>query len=112
MLPLLIAAPCLDAEETRVNDFPTVERVLFVDACAREYPDRPHAEMLYKCSCVIDSIASQLSYAEYVDASTAFAAGQVAGERGAHVRESSAGHDLSARYRDARANARKACMMP
>jgi hypothetical protein len=61
---------------------------------------------------VIDRIASELSYAEYVDASTAFAAGQVAGERGTHIRESSAGQNLTGRYRQARANARKACMLP
>jgi hypothetical protein len=61
---------------------------------------------------VIDRIASELSYAEYVDASTAFAAGQVAGEHGTHIRESSAGRDLAGRYRQARANARKGCMTP
>jgi hypothetical protein len=99
-------------EEARGNDFPTVERVLFVEACVREHPDRARTEMLYKCSCAIDRIAAELSYAEYVDASTAFAAGQVAGERGTHIRESSTGEDLAARYRQARANARKACMLP
>jgi hypothetical protein len=108
----MTAALSAGAEDARVNDFPTVERVLFVEACARDHPDRSRTEMLYKCSCVIDGIASELSYAEYVDASTAFAAGQVAGERGTHIRESSAGQDLAGRFRQARSNARKACMMP
>jgi hypothetical protein len=109
---LVMAAQPAGAEEARANDFPTVERVLFVEACVREHPDRARTEMLYKCSCAIDSIASELSYAEYVDASTAFAAGQAAGERGTHIRESSAGQDLAGRYRRARANAGKACMLP
>lgn len=110
-LPMTAALPA-QAEEARRNDFPTVERVLFVEACVRDHPDRARTEMLYKCSCAIDSIAAELSYAEYVDASTAFAAGQVAGERGTHIRESSAGQDLAGRYRQARANARSACMLP
>lgn len=111
-LALIAAAPAAHADATRVNDFPTVERVLFVEACVRDYPDRSRTEMLYKCSCVIDTIAAELSYADYVDASTAFAAGQVAGERGAHVRESSTGQDLASRYRAARAGARQGCMLP
>ncbi|MGH6692130.1 MAG: hypothetical protein ACREF4_15790 [Gammaproteobacteria bacterium] len=110
-VPVMAAQPT-EAEEARGNDFPTVERVLFVEACVRDHPDRARTEMLYKCSCAIDSIATELSYAEYVDASTAFAAGQAAGERGTHIRESSAGEDLAGRYRQARANARKACMLP
>jgi hypothetical protein len=110
-VPMMAALPA-GGQEARVNDFPTVERVLFVEACVRDQPDRSRTELLYKCSCVIDRIASELSYAEYVDASTAFAAGQVAGERGTHIRESSAGQNLTGRYRQARANARKACMLP
>jgi len=112
VLALAAAAPAVCADTPRVNDFPTVERVLFVEACVRDYPDRSRTEMLYKCSCVIDSIAAELSYAEYVDASTAFAAGQIAGERGTEVRESSTGQDLAARYRAVRAGSRKGCMMP
>jgi hypothetical protein len=108
----MTAAPPSRSDQVRGNDFPTVERVLFVEACVRDHPDRARTELLYKCSCAIDRIAAELSYAEYVDASTAFAAGQVAGERGTHIRESSAGEDLAGRYRQARANARKACMLP
>lgn len=108
----MMAALRAGAESVRPNDFPTVERVLFVEACARDHPDRARTEMLYKCSCALDSIAAELSYAEYVDASTAFAAGQVAGERGTAIRESSTGQDLAGRYREARANARKRCMLP
>jgi hypothetical protein len=118
--PRLAIAACLwacvpaspRAEQARVIDFPTVERVLFVEACARDYPDRSRTEMLYKCSCVIDVIARELTLDEYVDASTAFAAGQAAGERGAQVRDSSTGQDLASRFRDARNEARRRCMMP
>ena len=54
--------------------------------------------MLYKCSCA-DAIAAEFPYDEYVELSTAFDAGQVAGERGAAVRESNAGQDMSKRFR-------------
>jgi hypothetical protein len=100
------------AQQVRVNDLPTVERVLFVEACVRDYPDRSRTEMVYKCSCVIDGIARELTYDEYVDASTAFAAGQIAGVRGAQVRDSSTGQDLTSRFRTALRNARQQCMMP
>jgi hypothetical protein len=96
----------------RANDFPTVERVLFVEACARDHPDRSRTEMLYKCSCVIDVIAGQLSFEDFVDASTAFYAAQAAGERGTRIRESSTGRELADRYRTAREQASRQCMMP
>jgi hypothetical protein len=86
------------------SDFPTIERVLFVEGCARDQPDRPRTEMLYKCSCVI--------FEDYVSASTAFYAAQVAGERGTRIRESTTGRELADRFRSARAQAAKQCMLP
>ena len=53
-------------------DYPTIERVQFVEFCVREHPDRPRQEMLYKCSCAMDKIIAQMPYEEYVDASTAY----------------------------------------
>jgi hypothetical protein len=95
----------------RTNDFPTIERVLFVEACARDHPDRARTEMLYKCSCVIDVVASRLTFDEYVDAATAFNAGQAAGERGARIRESSTGRELTERFRSVQSQAVKQCML-
>jgi hypothetical protein len=94
------------------NDVPTVERVLFVEACAREHADRSHTEMIYKCSCVIDALALALSYEEYVSASTAFYAAQAAGERGTAIRESSTGQELASRFRSAYGSAARQCMLP
>ena len=112
-LLLWAAGPAFsEVEQLRANDFPTVERVLFVEACAREHPDRPHTEMLYKCSCVVDRIARDLTFDEFVEASTAFSAGQAAGERGAQVRDSSPGQDLAGRFRAARSAAQQQCMLP
>lgn len=93
------------------NDFPTIDRVLFVENCVRDYPDRPHQEMLYKCSCAVDAMAGQFPYDEYVELATAVDAGQVAGERGAAVRESSEGKSMSKRFKEARAKALSSCFI-
>ena len=99
------------ARVAAANDFPTIDRVMFVEACARDHPDRPHQEMLYKCSCAVDALAAQYTFDQYVDLSTAFDAGQIAGERGAAVRESTSGQDLAKQFRAARAKAFSSCFI-
>jgi hypothetical protein len=96
---------------TTGNDFPTIDRVLFVENCVRDYPDRPRQEMLYKCSCAVDAIAGEFPYDEYVELATAVDAGQVAGKRGAAVRESSEGKNMSKRFKEARAKAFSSCFI-
>lgn len=93
------------------TEYPTIERVQFVEFCVREHPDRSRQEMLYKCSCAMDKIIVQLPYDDYVEASTAYFAGQIAGERGAGVRESTVGHTLADRYRAAHRKAMKDCLV-
>jgi hypothetical protein len=97
--------------DAAANDFPTVERVLFVENCVRDHPDRQRQEMLYKCSCALDAIAAQFTYDEYVELSTALDAGQVAGERGAAVRESNEGKEMAKRFKTARAQAFGSCFI-
>jgi hypothetical protein len=98
-------------DESKSSDYPTIERVQFVEACVREHPDRSRQEMLYKCSCAMDKITTELTYDEYVEASTAYFASQIAGERGADVRESTVGHDLAGRYRAAHRKALQECLI-
>jgi hypothetical protein len=93
------------------NDFPTLERVLFVEACVRDHPDRPRQEMLYKCSCALDNIAEDVDYDEYVELATANDAGQIAGERGNQVRESQQGRTMTKKYKDLRAKAFQSCFI-
>lgn len=111
MLLALMPPRVFAQDGEHAKDYPTVERVLFVEACAREHPDRQHTEMIYKCSCAMDVIVGRLSYPEYVEASTAFFGAQVAGERGAQVREGVSRDGLADRYRDARSEALKRCMI-
>ena len=96
---------------TAGNDFPTIDRVMFVENCMRDHPDRPRQEMLYKCSCALDAIASQVAYDDFVELSTALDAGQIAGERGAAVRESTEGRDMAKRFRSIRAKAFSGCLI-
>ena len=111
MIALCASFAAAHDETQGSTGYPTIERVQFVEACTREHPDRPHQEMLYKCSCAMDNIVTQLSYDDYVEASTAFFAAQIAGERGVGVRESTVGRALAARYRAAYAAALKACLI-
>lgn len=93
------------------KEYPTVERVQFVEACVRDHPERQRTEMLYKCSCAMDAFVERMHYDDYVESSTAFFGSQVAGPRGAEVREGSSREGLAERYRDTRAFAFKRCMI-
>jgi len=109
----LCAAAAVQAQEESpgVSDYPTIERVQFVEACIREHPDRQRQEMIYKCSCAMDKIIAQLTYDEYVEASTAYFAGQIAGERGVGLRESTVGRSLTERYRSVHNQALRDCLI-
>jgi hypothetical protein len=120
MRPALVAAAflalCASAAQAQnespgASDYPTIERVQFVEACVREHPDRQRQEMIYKCSCAMDKIIAQLTYDEYVEGSTAFFAGQIAGERGVGLRESTVGQTLTDRYRSVHNQALKDCLI-
>lgn len=68
------------------GDYPTLDRVLFVEECMRDQPDRPRQEMIYKCSCTFDAVASKIPYASFAELETASNALGIAGERGSAVR--------------------------
>jgi hypothetical protein len=111
-LAALCTSVAIAQDEPRGNvDYPTIERVQFVEFCVREHPDRSRQEMLYKCSCAMDKIIVQLPYEEYVEGSTAYFAGQIAGERGVGVRESTVGHTLADRFRAAQRKAMADCLV-
>lgn len=93
------------------NDYPTKDRVEYVHICQRDNADKPAQEMLYKCSCVIDQIADSLSYDDYVEASTAFYAQSIAGERGQIMRNESTAHALSDQFKSVQTKAKKACFV-
>jgi hypothetical protein len=111
-LRLLLASCCLLAAmpAAHANDFPTVDRVLFVQECIRTNPG-PHYEMINKCSCALDRLASEVKFADYVSMSTIVNAVSIGGERGGQMRDNESLKPQIARYRDLQAKARKACFI-
>jgi hypothetical protein len=92
------------------HEYPTIDRVEYVRVCMRDNPGPTH-EMVYKCSCVIDAIAKDMSYEDYVDTSTAANAFTIGGQIGESVRDSETIKKMAARFREAQANAKKACFV-
>jgi hypothetical protein len=95
----------------QIADYPTVERILFVDECVRAHPQRHHQEMLYKCSCVLDKLAEDISFARYAELIASSNAYSIAGERGSAVRTE---HVLSnvKEYRLRLSEAGNTCLLP
>ena len=103
----LLAAPAL---ALAANDFPTVDRVLYVQECVRDNPG-PHYEMINKCSCALDRVASEVKFDDYTNMSTVVKAISIGGERGGTLRDNESVKPQIARLRELQAKARKACFI-
>ena len=84
-LPILCALSMVAAGAWG-NDFPTVDRVLYVQECLRAHPG-PQFEMINKCSCALDAFAKEVTYDDYVTISTVSNARSIGGERGGAIRD-------------------------
>jgi hypothetical protein len=93
------------------HDYPTAERVIWVEACMREHPDAGHYEMLNKCSCALDYIARKLTFDEYDTMHTAALAATIGGERGAVFRDTPEMQDKIKAFRKLQSEAQAACMI-
>jgi hypothetical protein len=110
-LPLVgCATATATATPTKANDFPTSERVIYVQECMRTHPG-PHFEMINKCSCAIDTMASEVPYEDYVGMATVVNAMSIGGERGGALRDNETVKPQIKRYRDLQAKAQKACFI-
>ena len=104
---LLAGVPALPAA---ANDFPTQERVLYVQECLQQHPGNSY-EMISKCSCALDALATELGYDDYTTLHTATLAQRIAGDRGAALRENpSVGKEVK-RLREIQARANKHCFI-
>ncbi len=88
-------------------DYPTKDRVEYVLECMQEKPDKPSFEMISKCSCALDHLRKQLSYAKFVEMSTSMKAITIAGDRS--LRESEPAQKQARTFRELQAKANKAC---
>jgi hypothetical protein len=92
------------------NDFPTVDRVLYVQECMRAHPG-PQFEMTSKCSCALDALARDITYDDYVTMSTIAKAITIGGERGGTIRDAPSLESQAKRYRELQTKAEKGCFI-
>ncbi len=104
----LLALPSMG--EAQIADYPTLDRILFVEECVRNHPERHRQEMIYKCACAMDALAQDIPYSQYTDASTAAHASTIAGERG-NVARGDEVREQAKRFRMSLAKAYKSCLI-
>ena len=110
-LSALLALCALTAgAPARANDFPTVERVLYVQECMRAHPGQSF-EMTHKCSCALDAVAEQLRFDDYVTLSTISKAMSIGGERGGSIRDAPSFEPQAKRFRELQSKAEKTCFI-
>jgi hypothetical protein len=97
--------------ERSIADYPTADRVVFVQACMRDNPNGGYYEMVNKCSCALDTIAHQLTFDEFTTMETATNANSIGGERGSYIRDTDELQKLIRKYRGIKADAYKACFV-
>lgn len=90
-----------------LNDFPTEARAEYVFACMAVNGQTP--EMLRRCSCSVDVVASIIPYERYVEAETVLALRQVAGERVSPMRSAPVANELVQTLRRAQAEGAVRC---
>jgi hypothetical protein len=107
---LKLCALLLPSAAAGANDFPTVDRVLYVQECMRAHPGPPF-EMTNKCSCALDALAKDLKYDDYVTMSTISKAMSIGGERGGTIRDAPSLESQAKSYRALQTKAEKACFI-
>ena len=107
---LLLLCTLSAATVAGANDFPTVDRVLYVQECMRTNPG-PQFEMVNKCSCALDRLASEVKFDDYVSMTTIVNAVSIGGERGGEMRDNETLKPQIARYRELQARVAKACFI-
>ena len=106
LFTLLLSA----AAAVHANDFPTMDRVLYVHDCMRSNPG-PLFEMTSKCSCALDHLAGIVKFDDYMTMVTIVNAISIGGERGGELRDNDGIKPQIKRYRDLQSQAQKACFI-
>ena len=106
-LALAVVSPACAAEADPANDYPTEARADYVFACMAV--NGQTQDVLRRCSCSVDTIASILPYDDYVSAETVLRMRFGGGEAGALFRGSPAMRAIVADLRRAQAEAEMLC---
>lgn len=93
--------------ELVANDYPTEARAEYVMTCMAA--NGQSQDMLRRCSCSIDMIASILPWEDYVAAETVMRMRQTSGERSGLFRGTPSARDILADLRRAQAEAEILC---
>jgi hypothetical protein len=101
----IAAAPDVRAED--LNDYPTSARADYVFGCMKANGETQ--ELLQKCSCSIDVIASIIPYDRYVTAETILSMSQVTGPVGSEFRSTEPARLALQEFRRAQAEAEVRC---
>ena len=92
------------------NDFPTQARVEYVLGCMDSRGGQKY-ETLYSCICVIDKIAAEIVYEEYVEAEVFAQLRSTPGERGGVFRDPDRASLLTQKLNDITDVAEKSCVV-
>jgi hypothetical protein len=101
-------AACGAAQAT--YDYPTIERVRYVQECMAEHPGTNY-EMTSKCTCAVDALMQQLPLDDFVNWSTAAKATTIGGERGGTIRDSEQLQGDARRWRDLQRKVKSGCFI-
>jgi hypothetical protein len=102
---IIAAAPRAIAED--LNDYPTAARADYVFGCMKANGETQ--EILQKCSCSIDVIASIIPYDRYVATETILSMSQVTGPVGSEFRSTEPARLAVQDFRRAQAEAEVRC---
>ncbi|SNR67241.1 hypothetical protein [Puniceibacterium sediminis] len=106
-LTLLAGSATAQSVEQRLNDYPTAARADYVFACMAT--NGQGRDVLEKCACSIDTIASILPYDKYVEAETVLSMRLTGGERMSIFRSAAFANTIVADLRRAQAEAEIIC---
>jgi hypothetical protein len=102
---IIAAAPSASADD--LNDYPTSARAEYVFGCMKANGETQ--EILQKCSCSVDVIASLIPYERYVTTETILSMSQVTGPVGSEFRSTEPAKLALQEFRRAQAEAEVRC---
>jgi hypothetical protein len=106
-LAIMLVAASGNARAEDLNDYPTAARADYVFGCMKANGETQ--EILQKCSCSIDVIASIIPYDRYVTTETIISMSQVTGPVGSEFRSTEQAKLALQEFRRAQAEAEIRC---
>ena len=107
VLSAILIAAASHAQAEDLNDYPTPARADYVFGCMKANGETQ--EILQKCSCSIDVIASIIPYDRYVSTETILSMSQVTGPVGSEFRSTEPARLAVQEFRRAQAEAEVRC---